>query len=362
MSQYLARRRSIRVRPLSSRPSRAASPTRGSGYRALATRSQRRPIARRTSLLAAVVAYVLVGAFIGVAAWKLTETAVETKELEAFERTSITEAFVPPPILSGPFHDLALQGVLEQNLPAAGTVGLYVKHLSTGASASVNGDRVMPAASLYKLPIMTEVIRQVRLQRLSLDQQMTVNRAHWVPGSGVLQARVGESLPVRELLQLLIQQSDNIAAMMLLDLTGLNNVNLTMQGMGLRQTRLLDYRTPGVLSTPIGPYQTTAGDMGLLMDTIAGGKLVDPTGSEEALKLLEAKQASELLADGLPWWAKVAHKWGEIPGARHEAGIVFTPRGQYVVIVMTENLDPNGSGGYITDVSRAIFAYFEKDR
>jgi beta-lactamase class A len=191
---------------------------------------------------------------------------------------------------------------------------------------------------------------------------MVVSRAHWVPGSGVLQARVGDSLPVRELLRLLIAESDNIAAMMLLDLTGLNNVNLSMQGMGLRQTRLLDYRVPGVLNTPIGPYQTTPADMGTLLELIATGQLVDPVGSEDALKLLESKQASELLSEGLPWWAKVAHKWGEIPGARHEAGIVFTPRGQYVVVVMTENLDPNGSGGYIRDLSRSIFEHFEKAR
>jgi len=316
----------------------------------------------RRSFLGAVLAYVLVGTFIGVAAWKLTETAVETRQLEAFERPAVDVQAPPPPPPSGPHRDVTLHDLLQRNLPAAGAVGLYVKHLTTGAEASVNAERVFAAASLYKLPIMAETIRQVRLQRLSMETQMTVTRAHWVPGSGVLQARVGESIPVRELLRLLIAESDNIAAMMLLELTGLTNVNQTMLSMGLPQTRLMDYRASGAYATPIGPYQTTAGDMGRLMDTIASGRLVDAVGSEDALRLLESKQASELLSDGLPWWAKVAHKWGEIPGARHEAGIVFTPRGQYVVIVMTENLDPNGSGGYIRDLSRAVFEHFEQGR
>jgi beta-lactamase class A len=362
VSYSIARRRPVRMRSFSPRPTRH-TPTRALAIRTpIARSSGRRPLFSRPSVLAAVVAYVLVGAFIGVAAWKLTETAVETKQLEEFERPRVDVVPPPPPAPSGPHHDLALQDLLQRNLPASGTVGLYVKHLTSGAEASVNAERVFPAASLYKLPIMAEVIRQVRLQRLSLDQQMVVSRSHWVPGSGVLQGRVGDSLPIRELLRLLIAESDNIAAMMLLDLTGLNNVNLSMQGMGLRQTRLLDYRVPGVYNSPLGPYQTTPADMATLMESIAAGRLVDPTGSEEALKLLESKQASELLADGLPWWAKVAHKWGEIPGARHEAGIVFTPRGQYVVVVMTENLDPNGSGGYIRDLSRAIFDHFEKAR
>ena len=362
MSYSIARRRPVRMRTFSPRPPRHAPPPRAPRSRSLSARSGRRPSFGRPSFLAAVVAYVLVGAFIGVAAWKLTETAVETKQLEAFERPRMDVAPPPPPSPSGPHHDLVLQELLQRNLPASGTVGLYVKHLTTGAEASVNADRVFPAASLYKLPIMAEVIRQVRLQRLSPELQMVVSKAHWVPGSGVLQGRVGDSLPIRELLRLLIAESDNIAAMMLLDLAGLNNVNQSMQGMGLRQTRLLDYRVPGVYNSPLGPYQTTPADMGTLMELIAAGRLVDPAGSEEALRLLESKQASELLSDGLPWWAKVAHKWGEIPGARHEVGIVFTPRGQYVVVVMTENLDPNGSGGYIRDLSRAIFEHFEKAR
>lgn len=367
MSYSIAQRRPVRMRSFSPRPRRSAPPTRAlvvrsQSGRALGSRSGRRPTFRQRSLLAAVVAYVLVGAFIGTAAWKLTETALETKQLEAFERPAVDVAAPLPPPPSGPYQDLALQDLLRRNLPASGTVGVYVKHLTAGAEAGVNADRVFPAASLYKLPIMAEAIRQARLQRLNLDQQMVVSKAHWVPGSGVLQARVGESVPIRELLRLLIAESDNIAAMMLLDLTGLNNVNQSMQGMGLRQTRLLDYRAPGAYNTSIGPYQTTPADMGTLMELIASGQLVDPVGSEEALRLLESKQASELLSDGLPWWAKVAHKWGEIPGARHEAGIVFTPRGQYVVIVMTENLDPNGSGGYIRDLSRAIFDHFEKAR
>ena len=362
MSYSVARRRPARMRSFAPRPSRSAPPARLLATRSVSARSGRRPFFRQRSFITAVVAYVLVGAFIGVAAWKLTETAVETKQLEAFERPAVDVAPPPPPPPSGPHQDLALQDLLQRNLPASGTVGLYVRHLTTGAEASVNADRVFPAASLYKLPIMAEVVRQVRLQRLSLDQQMVVSQAHWVPGSGVLQARVGDSLPVRELLRLLIAESDNIAAMMLLDLTGLNNVNASMQGMGLRQTRLMDYRAPGAYSTSIGPYQTTPADMGTLMEIIAAGRLVDPVGSEEALRLLETKQASELLSEGLPWWAKVAHKWGEIPGARHEAGIVFTPNGQYVVVVMTENLDPNGSGGYIRDLSRSIFEHFEKAR
>jgi len=149
--------------------------------------------------------------------------------------------------------------------------------------------------------------------------------------------------------------------MTLLDVVGLENVNQTMQGMGLRSTRLMDYRAPGAYSGP-GPYTATAADMGLLFDVVATGKLVDTSGSEEALRLLEKKQANEWLSEGLPWWAKLAHKWGDIPSARHDAGVVFTPRSQYVVVVMTEGLDLQRASDQIRDTSRLAFNYFEGPR
>jgi beta-lactamase class A len=100
--------------------------------------------------------------------------------------------------------------------------------------------------------------------------------------------------------------------------------------------------------------------MALLMDTIGSGRLVDQETSDEALKLLALKQASDLLGELLPWNVKVAHKWGEIPGARHEAGIVYSPQFKYVVVIMTENVDPLGSPGYIRDLSKTIYTFFEQ--
>jgi beta-lactamase class A len=318
---------------------------------------------RGRSVVAALIAYVLVGAFIGLATWKLTATAVEPAPAQdtaavAPPEPDVAAVEAPAPAPRGPHLDASLLSLLQQQAPANGTVGLFVRNLTTGAEASVNADRVFPAASLYKLPILVETVRQIRLGRISPEQMLTVQKSQWVPGSGVLQGRVGESLPVKELMRLMIAESDNIAAMMLLDLTGLNNVNQTMKGLGLESTRLLDYRGANAYNG-VGPYATSPADMGLLLDTIGSGRLVDQQTSDEVLRLLGQKQASDLLSEALPWNVKVAHKWGEIPGARHDAGIVFTPRFQYVIVVMTENVDPLGSPSYIRDLSKTIYTFFD---
>jgi beta-lactamase class A len=126
----------------------------------------------------------------------------------------------------------------------------------------------------------------------------------------------------------------------------------------MRSTRLLDWRSPSA-NEGLGPYTTSAGDMGRLLDTIADGRLVDQASSDEALRLLGQKQASDLLGDRLPWDVRVAHKWGEIPGARHEVGIVYGPKFQYVVVIMTEKMDPGESPSYIRNLSKAIYDYFD---
>jgi beta-lactamase class A len=97
--------------------------------------------------------------------------------------------------------------------------------------------------------------------------------------------------------------------------------------------------------------------MARLLLAMASGQLVDPRVSEDALRLLELKQSQTWLGDGLPWWIKLAHKWGDLPEARHDAGIVFTPRGNYIAVVLTEGGRPDEVQAAIKAISQTVYAY-----
>jgi len=59
-------------------------------------------------------------------------------------------------------------------------------------------------------------------------------------------------------------------------------------------------------------------------------------GQALALTLLELKQTVSWLSDDLPFWVKVAHKWGDLPQARNDAGVVFSgtsPNGRLVEVI-----------------------------
>ncbi len=284
--------------------------------------------------------------FVAVLGWQAVLTGVEAVRGMLFTHPSVSAGK-----LAAARPDPALQQRIQASAAfPGGTTGVVVRDLNGSSVAEVNGDRVFRSASLFKLPIMVEVLKQQRLKRLAPDDLLQITQDEWTDGSGVLQARVGDRLPVRELMRLMIQESDNIAALVLLDAVGVDNVNATMEGVGLRNTRLRDRHVD------VGQANvTTARDTALLLQTIATGGLIDEETSAKALKLLELRQANSWLTDDLPWWVKLAHKWGDIPGTRHDAGIVFTPRATYVAVVLTEGGTPDAAQAAISRTSKAAY-------
>jgi len=260
--------------------------------------------------------------------------------------------------LSAPHAAPILQARLEAVTGSLryGRLSAVVVDLQNGAEASVDADRAVVAASLFKLPILVEVLAAEDAGQLDPDQQLLIRPEDWTDGSGVLQARVGDRVSVRELTRLMIQESDNIAALVLLDAVGVPAVNAMAERLGLHATRLVDHRA-GDGASESAEHTTSAADMARLLVGLATGQVVNPHVSEAALGLLELKQATTWLGDDLPFWAKVAHKWGDLPQTRNDVGIVFTPRGSYVVAVLTQDGMPDEAASIIARASRVTYDY-----
>jgi beta-lactamase class A len=265
-------------------------------------------------------------------------------------------AYRRPPaatVAPAPDHgDAALQAQLQAVSLPRGRLSIAAIDLQTGATASVDAARAGAAASLFKVPILLEVLAEEDAGQLGPDRELEIRPEDWTDGSGVLQARVGDRLSVQELCRLMIEASDNIAALVLLDVTGVDRVNSLMARLGLTSTRLVDHR-----AGEAGDHTTSAADMARLFQQLATGEVISQRVSEQALKLLELKQTETWLGDELPFWVKVAHKWGDLPDARNDAGIVYTPRGSYVIAVLTQDALPDESSRAIARASRATYDY-----
>ncbi|MCA9158856.1 MAG: serine hydrolase, partial [Planctomycetales bacterium] len=127
-----------------------------------------------------------------------------------------------------------LQEVLEPLAIAhAGEVAVSVRVLDEANNVTCHwnyqGQRVMPTASLIKLPIMLEAYRQAAAGEVSLDDMLTLRTEDQVPGSGLLTAHFspGLILSLRDAIRLMIRYSDNTATNLVVDHIGLPSTSST---------------------------------------------------------------------------------------------------------------------------------------
>ena len=249
-----------------------------------------------------------------------------------------------------------------------GTSAVYVQDLATGAGAAWNAKARFPAASTVKVAIAIEVLRR-------LDEP-------------------ADESSLAGLLEAMLVHSDNEASNELLSRLGGSveggaaDVNALMESVGLGDSHLYGgFLTAASSGTPI-PLEieaspvleiekyTTAWDLAQLhrflhLATGELGPLPELPGSftpADARYLVytlahsaDHGKLDRYLNDGR---AVVPHKAGWISDSRHDAGLVYSRGGVFVVVVMTWN--PNGVGEQSDvlagEVARAALERFEELR
>ena len=73
------------------------------------------------------------------------------------------------------------------------------------------------------------------------------------------------------------------------------------------------------------------------------------------IELLKRQELNDRIPKNLPKSAPVAHKTGELGGAKHDAGIVFTKKGDYILILMSDTNVPQNAAEVEAKISRDIF-------
>lgn len=234
----------------------------------------------------------------------------------------------------------------------AGEVGLLVTDLAGRELYALNPDRVFPAASTIKVPLLVMALETAQAGQLDLQGRVTLRAEDRVPGSGVLhELGAGLNLTWEDVLTLMVIVSDNTATNLLIERLGLERVGGWLEARGLGSTHLV-----GPLQLPPERRnaaqrrgernRTSARDQVSLLAALARGELLDPAHTALALSILERQQQRDLLgrqvprgADGEPLY-RVASKSGELGGVHHDVGLLFTPRPLVVALLSEGGLDP----------------------
>lgn len=252
------------------------------------------------------------------------------------------------------------------------TVAVSFRDLQSGETLAMNADTVFHAASTMKVPVMIEVLRRAQDGAFSLDQGiLLVNQfASIVDGSPypldqsedgdtALYARIGERVPVRDLLRRMITRSSNLATNQLVALTGAENVTAMARSLGATRIQVLrgveDQKAydRGMNNT------TTSADLAVLLAAIERGEVLSPQSSAEMRDILLAQEFRSKIPAGLPPGIRVAHKTGEITAVSHDAAVVY-PEGRkpYVLVVLTKGIrDSKVSSALIADISRIVYSH-----
>ncbi len=232
-------------------------------------------------------------------------------------------------------------------LTAAG-VSLY--DYETDLFWSSNGDRQFHAASTIKLAVMLGAFKAVEEGIIDLSDQLHVrNRflsaADKTPyhvensrdGDTEVYQRIGRTMSIDELVELMIIRSSNLATNLLVDFLGAEYIQRVLQKAGAQNIYLKrgveDHRAfnQGINN------EVTANGLVQVLRAIYEPYFFSTASRDRMLEVLLKQNFNSMIPAALPSDVRVAHKTGEISTVSHDVGLVFVPnRKPYILAILTE--------------------------
>ena len=225
-----------------------------------------------------------------------------------------------------------------------GKMSVFVDDLR-GHTVQIGPDEEFETASTIKTFILAALYYQAEHGRADLDEMIEYRPEHFVDGSGMLRALgVGAKLKVRDTATMMIICSDNIATNMIIDYLGQDTINrLIHEQFGCPGTVLhnpLHFDRYDKLGT------TTPREYASMFTRLARGELVSAAASAEMLGIFRQQHYNNMLTHDFPQYYLdteetgdeqliwVASKSGSMNACRNDGGIVHTPYGDYVIVLM----------------------------
>jgi beta-lactamase class A len=223
-----------------------------------------------------------------------------------------------------------------------------------------------------KVPVMIQLFRDRDAGLLSLADSITVaNSFRSIVDSSpyqldlsddsdsTLYRRIGQKVPIHELIELMETVSSNLATNLLISLVDARRANATAHALGADSILVLRGVEDGKAYRAGLNNTTTARDLGVLLAAIAQGRAADARSCEEMLAILGRQQFNEGIPAGLPRGTRVYHKTGWVGQlVYHDAALVEPagPRSRYVLVVLTGGIQKDADAyALVRDISRLIY-------
>jgi len=242
-------------------------------------------------------------------------------------------------------------------------VSVFVRDLVSRRWVGVNENENFAPASLLKLPLLVAYYKLSEIQPEVLSKKYTYN------GPGQYNNEMqdikpennlepGKEYTVEQLLYRMIVYSDNNAVEPLASIIGNNFINKVFVDLGIYVPSTSGLET-NFLSVKM---------YGAVLRTLFNSSYLNPSNSEEVLKILSQSTFKDGLVAGLPENIKIAHKFGEreindengklISNNLYDCGIIYLPENPYILCVMTRGSNFDNLKEIIKNISQITYQEF----
>lgn len=189
-----------------------------------------------------------------------------------------------------------------------------------------NGNKQFTAASTYKLFTVLDMYRQIESGKITPDSDLS-------------------GYTIEECIEYSLEYSDN------------DCIEEWLFTHGHEQSQKIALAS-GSRGTSFEPFdiQTTANDLSEFLKRLYNGELLSPENTQQFISHMQEQIWRDAIPQGLGEEITVANKPGFLEDVTHDAAIIYTPLGDYALVILTES----DSFELIADISATVYEILEQ--
>ena len=271
---------------------------------------------------------------------------------------------------SSPTKESQLGEIVNKHFSKYGKdYAVVIKNLKTGEEYGFNENIDYGSASLYKLWVMGAAFQKIKDGDMNESEVLSApqkkldeilfpttptpsleNPSEEKPiEEKPVEVEIIISMTTENALNKMIKLSDNYAALLLASKVGTNSVTNFLKQYNFSNSSFMS------------PPHTTASDIANYFELLYKGEIIDKEYSDKMLSILKGQTINDRIPKYLPEDTVIAHKTGELFGAKHDAGIVYSEKGDYIIVVMSNTKSEAIAAENIAKFSQDIYKYFESN-
>ena len=244
------------------------------------------------------------------------------------------------------------------------TASVYFQDFNTDGRIDINPDEQFNAASIGKVAVMMAILKMAQDDPTVLGQKIKNGGGADANATQEIQpaklAQTGQTYTVQQLVELMIEYSDNNAFSLLESYATTNELGVVFKDLQLpfqfdpKKPELFDF--------------ITTKEVSYFFRVLYNSTYLSKEFSDEALSILNDSDFKSGLVAGVPGGVNVAHKFGlktYVDGSNrvterelHDCGIIYHARNPYLLCVMTKSTAPIANiENSIKKISAAVYQF-----